>query len=271
MKNWFRHLPVIILCTALFTGYAVKAQASKTTTEGDVSAKIRGNWALPDCKSYEEALIITRHFYLKSDKDGSQFWPLESLAKQKDYWVMSVEGKNHPVRIEADGVLKVGLLDKTPKKWPKTWDSLSMDGHREYMGCVETPAILPDPLVRVMKHIDEIADACHESMSQSCTKLLFNIADENKDGKISVKEMKTAAAMLASMSALIEYNTVTRAAMDKIVYQSYRETDRIAAWLMPKGREMSYGDFSGFLAQSDSMPLHEALLGVSPLIPGFKE
>ena len=267
MNSWVRHLPIILICTALFTGYAAKAQAQE-----DIPAKIRGNWALPDCRSYDEALIITRHFYLRSDKAGSRFWPLEASCKQKDYWVMSIEGEKHPIRVEADGVLKIGLLTgKPPKKWPKNWDSLMMDGRREYTGCVEVPAILPDPLVRAMKHIDEIEAACHDDLSASCTKLLFDIADENKNGKISVKEMKAAAIMLASMAALIENNTVSRETLDKTIYHSLREADRLAAQFMPKGREMTYKDFSGFLIKSDSIPLHEALLGVSALIPGFAE
>ena len=267
MKKW---LPVIFLCTALFTGYAAKAQViSKAWAEQDVPAKICGNWALPDCKSYEEALIITRHFYLKSDKNGSQLWRLESIARQKDYWVMPIEGVKRPVQVQADGVLKVGLLTgSNPKNWPQSWDSLSMDGHREYMGCVEIPAILPDPLVRVMQHIDEIEAACHASLTTSCTKLLFDIADENKNGKISLREMKDAAAMLASLAALARNNTVSRDALDKAVYQSMRETDRIAK-LMPNGRELTYEDFSGVLAKADSAPLHEALMSVSKIVPGF--
>ena len=151
MKKW---LPVIFLCTALSTGYAIKAQSSKVVSEQEVPAKIRGNWALPDCNAYEEALIITRHYYLRSDKDGSRFWTLSASSKQKDYWVMPIEGQKRPVRLEADGVLKIGLLaPESKKQWPKNWDSLHMDGHREYMGCVEIPAVLPDPLVRVMKHM----------------------------------------------------------------------------------------------------------------------
>lgn len=268
MRSW---LPVIFLCTALFTGYAAKAQViSKAWAEQDVPAKIRGNWALPDCNTYDEALIITRHFYLKSDKDGSQFWRLDVANKQKDYWVMPIEGVKRPVQLQADGVLKIGLLTgQNPEKWPRSWDGLTMDGHREYMGCVEIPAILPDPLVRVMQHIDEIESMCHESLTPSCTKLLFDIADENKNGKISLREMKSAAAMLASMAALAENNTVSRDALDKAVYQSLRETDRIAAKL--GDREMTYKDFSGFLAKADSVPLREALMSVNKVIPGFKE
>jgi len=182
---------------------------------------------------------------------------------------MPVEGEKHPVRLEADGVLKIGLLTgKPPKNWPKSWDNLTMDGHREYMGCAEIPAILPDPLVRVMQHIDEIDEACHTGLSSTCTKLLFDIADENKNGKISLKEMKTAAAMLADMAALAKNNTVSRDALDKAVYQALRETDRIAAKL--GGREMIYTDFTDFLAKADSAPLREALKNVSAVVPGLR-
>jgi hypothetical protein len=185
---------------------------------------------------------------------------------------MPVEGEKHPVQVQADGVLKIGLMEgKPPKKWPKGWDALPMDGHREYMGCVEIPAILPDPLVRAMKHIDDVGNACHGSFSEACKQLLFTIADENRDKKISLREMKTAASMLASMALLAKDHAASREALDKAVYQSLQETDRIAARLMPDGREMGYKDFSGFVARSDSPLLHEALADIGRIIPGLKD
>ena len=264
MKKW---LPVIFFCIALSTAYALKAQASKAVAEQEVPAKIRGNWSLPDCGSTpEEALIITRHYYLRSDKDGSRFWILPPASKQKDYWVMPLEGQKHPVRLEADGVLKIGLMPpESTKKWAKNWDSLHMDGHREYMGCAEIPAVLPDPLVRVMKHIDDIAAACHASLSSGCTKLLFTIADENKNGKISVREMKTAATMLADLAALSGHTTVNRTMLDKATYQALREADRVSG-----GREMRYEDFKGFVAKANSAQLREALKNVGAIVPGFR-
>jgi len=53
-----------------------------------------------------------------------------------------------------------------------------------------------------MHHIDDIASACHASLTPACSKLLFDIADENKNGKISPKELKNAATMLASLAAV---------------------------------------------------------------------
>lgn len=262
--GWQRCLFLVLLLTVFFC--VARAQAE------EVPKKIRGNWALPDCKSYDEALIITHHFYLRSDKDGSQLWLLSASDKHGDYWVMPVEGEKHPVQVTADGVLKIGLTDgATPKKWPKGWDRLQMDGHREYMGCVEIPAIIPDPLVRAMAHIDEVEKACHSSLSDSCKQLLFSIADENKNKKISLSEMKTAASMLASIAVLAKDHTANREALDKAVYQSLQETDKNAARLMPDGREMSYKDFSDFVAKADSAPLRDALADIGKIIPGFKD
>lgn len=264
MKKWFS---VIFLCTALFTGYAAKAQASKSVSEQEVPAKIRGNWALPDCGNTEEGVIINRHFYLQSNKDGSQFWPLTPVHKQKDYWLMPIEGVKRPVRLEADGVLKIGVSDKAPKTWAARWDNLRMDDHREYMGCAEIPAIVPDPLVRVMKHMDEIESVCHARLSGACSKLLFKIADKNHNGKISREEMKDAGMMLASIAALTPTHTASRDAIDRAVYDSMRETDRIYARM--GNRELSYTDFNGFVAKADSAPLRTALMNVGKVVPGF--
>jgi hypothetical protein len=265
MEKW---LYVIFLCTALSTGYAAKAQASKSVSEQEVPTKIRGNWALPDCGNTEEGVIITRHFYLQSNKDGSQLWPLTPIRHQKDYLVMPIEGVKRPVKLEQDGILKIGMFDKSPKTWPARWDNLRADGHREYMGCVEIPAIVPDPLVRVMKHMDDIESACHASLSGTCTKELFKIADKNHNGKISREEMKDAGMMLASLAALAPTHTASRDTIDRAVYDSMRETDRIYAKL--GGRDMNYEDFKGFVAKADSAPLRAALKNIGAVVPGFK-
>lgn len=262
-------LLVIFLCSALFTAYGAKAQVSKAWAAEAIPAKIRGNWALPDCRAYEEGLIITKHFYLKSDKDSSRFWPIDSVAKHKDYWILRIEGKERPARIEADGVLKIANLPgPAPQKWPRTWDALGIDSRHEYMGCADIPAILPDPLVRVMQHIDEIESACHDSLSAACAQTLFNAADTNKNKKISPGELKKAGAMLASIAALIENNTVSRDVMDKAIYQSMRESDRINA--QRGNKDLTARDFDGFLGRTDSKPLLDALMSVGTLIPGLK-
>lgn len=265
MKKW---LLVILICSALFTGYAGKAQASKSVSEQEVPTKIRGNWALPDCGNTEEGVIITRHFYLQSNKDGSQLWPLTPVSARKDYWLMPVEGVTRPVRLENDGVLKIGIFDRSPKNWPARWDKIRADDHREYMGCAEIPAIVPDPLVRVMKHMDDIESACHASLSSTCTRLLFKIADTNKNGKISREEMKDAAMMLASLAALAPNHTANRDTIDRAVYDSMRETDRVYARL--GGREMRYEDFNGFVMKADSVQLRAALKNVGMIVPGFR-
>jgi len=268
MKKGLFYLPIVLLCTALFTGYGAKAQDVFKPGKSAVPGRMLGNWALPDCRAYDEALMITRHFYLKSNKDGSQFWPISVLMKKKDYTLLSVEGAPHPARIENDGVLKIGTPDQPVQKWPKTWAALPMDSKREYMGCADIPAILPDPLVRVMVQIDAIESACHATLSKKCTQLLFDIADDNKNRKISLNEMKMAGAMLTGVSILIENHSATRNTLDKAFYESFRESDRIFKTMSPEGNELSYRDFSGFL-QTDSVLLKKTLTNIGTVFPPF--
>lgn len=76
--------------------------------------------------------------------------------------------------------------------------------------------------------------------------------------------------MLAGISILIKDHHVSRHDLDKILYQSLQEGDRIAAILMPKGQELSYQDFSGLLEKAPSAPLNKALKDIGILFPGFR-
>ncbi len=268
MKFWLRHLLIILLCTALFTGFAAKAQASK---ERDMPRRMRGYWAMPDCGTYSQALIITRHFYLQTGHKGSQLRPIGPIAKRKDYWVIPVAGVVRPVKVTADGQLTIGILaGPNPARWPHRWRDLLLNDRQEYMACAEIPTILPPPLVSAMKHIDRIDDACRADMGSACRHALFDTADKNKNGKISPQEMESAAVDLGGVALLAKHRVVSGPMLDQANDDDMRAADRLAKRFMPNGRGMSYAEFSGFVAKAQSQRLDDALADIGTLIQGFR-
>ncbi len=232
--------------------------------------RMRGYWALPDCGSYSKALIITRHFYLQTDRQGSQFRFIAPIAKRKDYWVMPVAGVVRPVKVTADGQLTIGIpAGQNPARWPHRWRDLMLNDRQEYMACAEIPEILPPPLVSAMKHIDGIDAACHADMTSTCTHALFDAADQNKDGKISGQEMESAAVDLGSMALLVKNHIASGQMLDQANHDSVQEAERLARRFMPNGG-MSYADFNGFVQKAQSRGLTAALEDIGTLIPGLR-
>ncbi len=239
-------------------------------------ARMQGDWAMPDCRSYNKALVITRRFYLQTDNENTQFRPIAPLAAKKDYWLIPVAGVVRPVKVTADGQLTIGILvggildGGNPVRWPQRWKGLTLNDRQEYMACAITPTILQPPLVRVMKHIGRIAAVCHANMTADCEHLLFGIADENHDGKISPQEMQSAAVMLGDMALLVKKRTVGNAALARADKTNAREAGRLAKRFMPKGGGMTYADFQRFVEKAQSERLDAALRAIAMLIPGFR-
>ncbi|MBU6475914.1 MAG: hypothetical protein KGQ70_08090, partial [Alphaproteobacteria bacterium] len=209
---------------------------------------------------------------LQTGHENSLFRPIAPAGQKTDYSLVPVAGVVRPVNVSADGQLTIGIVDgPNPAPWPRAWSGLMLNDRQEYMACATVPSILPPPLVRAMKHIDRVAAACHAAgMTSACAHLLFDIADENHDGKISRQEMKSAAAMLGGMALLVKNSAVSRAALGSEERADEREAGRLARRFMPDGGGMTYADFSGFAARAQSGRLDSALAGIGALIHGFR-
>jgi len=230
MNDPVRRSLILVFCLALFTVCGAKAQ------EPDIPVKMQGVWAAPDCKNVDEALILASGYGFRTDGAANTLWPLPPVTQKRDYWLMQMNGEQNPVRLEADGVLKIISMPKPEKGWPSKWSALHTDEAQEYMGCAETPALLPEPLVRAMKHIDALAAAC--TGGTGCAENFFKAADENHDGKVSLRELRNAAISLAEITKLT-HGTASRDALDKSTFVALREADALSG-----GRSLTAEDFS---------------------------
>lgn len=179
---------LIALC---FSGNIAKAQELAALPD-----KIQGNWALPDCGIYDEALLFTRHFYLKSSAEGLSLHPAGLERESEDYLILSLGGSAAPVQVENDGIMTLGLLEKSPAKrtrnWPRLWEKLPHDQSLEYTSCTEAPTVVPKNMVRLMRFVDRLRDACAITDSSDCARVAFKLADSDNNKRLNKTEMLAA-------------------------------------------------------------------------------
>jgi hypothetical protein len=251
MFKRFSFLLAITLWCTLFTGYSAKAQAESF---GNIPLKIQGDWALPDCRHYDEALILTQHFYLKSTKGGNSFFPANYAARGK---TLELAGKKQGIQLEEDGVLRF-LNDKT-----------------EYMGCADTPTIIPNIMARFMRYVDRIKAQCTLDVSNDCTRVLFKMTDVNGNGKITADEIKRTFANALLFAELAEKQTLTTKEAITIVKLAKSEGQKISnALMMTQDKNRSKDIDFNELTENTVVPpqpiIREMLLKAGKIFPAFK-
>ena len=246
-----------------------KAQASDALPK-----RIQRNWALPDCGKYEEALVISRNFYLKSTENDMTLLPAELVSEQSDYWLLKIGGEKHPALLQEDGVLKIGTFADgagTAKKW----DALKLDHHDEYTGCVNTPKLIPQQMVRLMRYIDRIKEQCTISVTNECAGVLFKLADENSDKKLTKSEIKRAVASAIIFAELADQGTVADQDSLKLIAKSKMNGELIATELLKSydkndSKTLDYNEIVEDFHAPELPIVKETLTKAGNLLPAFK-
>lgn len=241
--------------------------------------QIQGNWALPDCGTYDEALIFSRYFYLRSLAGGQILLPAGLERQAEDYAILSLGDQKAPVQFENDGILVLGLLERTPARrvrhWPNTWGKLPIDQTIEYTACTDAPTIVPQNLRRLMRYIDRIQAECRVSLSNDCTRVVFKYADADNDNTIDKSEMQNGLAMLALLAELASGAQVTteqghnaieavKAAEGFIIEALFTQYDA------DQSNALDYNEIVADVALP-ALPLVPAMLDkIGALLPAFK-
>lgn len=241
--------------------------------------QIRGNWALPDCGSYDEALVFTRYFYLRSTADSQSLLPAGLERQADDYAILSLKDQKAPIQFENDGILTLGVLEQPParlvRNWPKTWEKLPLDQSIEYTGCTEPPSIVPPSLQRLMRYIDRIQDKCTLSVENDCTRVLFKFVDDDNSNTITKQEIKQALISLAMLAELAAGNILPLEDGRKAIERTKSFADDIANTLMAhydvnKSKNLDYNELVADVPMP-ALPLVAELLDkTSSLMPAFK-
>jgi hypothetical protein len=265
MSSRFLYLSLIVLLSTAST-----AQAS-----GVVPADFQGNWAHPDCGNYDEAVILTRFFSLKSTEEKTSFQAVRIQGKGDDYTVLEIDGHPHPALRTEDSLLKIGEMEgANPDAWPKTWDTLPLMGRNEYTGCPETPAVIPLPLTRIMAHIDALHESCAESITADCRKLLFSIVDTNSNGRISRIEIKKAGAMLETFVPLTGGAAISTIVLEAAYKRGVSDGSDLAKTLLTvrdtdESGDLDEKELTGFSSSTASPALQQMLINLGQSFPAF--
>lgn len=259
-------LSVFLIAILLFTGIATKSQAAEA-----VPKDMRGDWAHPDCAEYDEAFIITKFFYLKSSREKTVFHPAALIGARGDYSILEIGGTPHPALRSEDSLLRIGDMGGDPvERWAKEWDDLHLLGRNEYAGCFDTPTVVPLPLVRVMKHVDDVAASCGEEMGAACRRLLFSIVDANDNKRLSPAEFSKAGALVAAFLPLAAGKAVATAEMEAAYRQGVAEGAAAAERLLATQDADGSGDLSlEELEGADTPELRKAAAGLARVFEGL--
>lgn len=241
--------------------------------------QIQGNWALPDCGTYDEALVFSRYFYLRSLPGSQTLFPAGLERQAADYAILSLKDQKAPVQFENDGILTLALLERPPSRrvrnWPKDWEKLPIDQTIEYTACTEAPSIVPQNLRRLMRYIDRIQAECTVSLSNDCTRVVFKYADLDNDNQIDQPEMQKGLAVLAMLAELAGGSPVTAAQSGSAVDAAHAQEAHIidvliALYDTDQSRTLDYNEIVADIALP-AMPLIPAMLDkIGAILPAFK-
>lgn len=265
---------VYFLIALSFSGKMAKAQELTV-----VPPQIQGNWALPDCGIYDEALLFTRYFYLKAAPEGLSLNPAALERKTKDYMILSLGSKAAPVQIENDGIMTMALLEKPPARrlrdWPAAWEALPHDQTIEYTACTDAPKVVPKNMVRLMRYIDRLRDACTQVNDKNCARVVFKFADNDNNKKVSRKEITAAAHSLMLFSELAVQDHMDAVALAALKKRSDEEGEHIADDLLArydadKSGDLDYNETVDSVTPPNLPIMHEMITKAANLIPTLK-
>lgn len=259
----------IFLIVAICSLNGAKAQGAT-----EIPPEIQRNWALPDCGRNDEAVILSKHFYLKFTKADMALLPASLGGKKSDYWMLDLDGADVPAKLEEDGVLKIGSSTKGASAKGK-WDDLKLDSTAEYTGCVVTPKIVPKVLERLMRYIDRVKEQCTVSVTNECAGVLFKLADADHNNKLSDKEIRKAVASAMLFAELAEKERLTKKESEAVVKNSATPGGEIAADLLAtydtnKSKSLDYNEIMAEFKAPALPVVKETLLKASKILPSFK-
>lgn len=263
-------LPLFIFLIAA----ALAAAPRPAAAADEIPKRIQRNWAMPDCHNYEEALVLSRFFFFRSTDEDMTLLPAALDSEQSDYWVLNIGPEKKPALLQEDGVLKLGTFAKGAGK-AKNWDALTLDSHDEYTGCEKPPKLIPTVMVRMMRYLDRIKEQCTLSVTNECAGVLFKMADENNDRKLTKPEIKHAVAAAIIFAELADKQTVADKDSLALIAKSKVNGEMIATDLLKtydvnKSGSLDYNEIVTNFKAPEFPIVRETLLKAGALIPAFK-
>lgn len=250
------------------------AKAQELTAVPD---QIQGNWALPNCGIYEEALLFTRYFYLKSSGAGLSLRSAGMRQEAGDYMILSLAGSAAPVQVGDDRILSLALLQQAPAKriryWPQMWEKLPHGETLKYQSCKKPSNWVPANMLRLMRYADRLREACSITSDRNCARVIFKFADSDNDKKIGLPEIVSATHSLMLFAELAAAQGPTGADdLKKIKDRAAMEGGKIADDLLArydtnKSGDLDYNETMGDVTPPMMPIMREMMEKASALMP----
>ncbi len=263
---------VYFLIALSFSGNMAKAQELTAVPD-----QIQGNWALPDCRINDEALLFTRYFYLKSSDAGLSLRPAGLRQEAGDYMILSLAGAAAPVQVENDRILSLALLQQAPARrlryWPQMWEKLPHGETLKYASCDKIPKIVPVNMARLMRYADRLRDACNITSDRNCARVIFKFADSDNDKKVGLPEIVAATHSLMLFAELAAAQGPTGSPdLQKIKDRAAIEGGKIADDLLArydtnKSGDLDYNETMGNVTPPMMPIMREMMEKASSLLP----
>jgi hypothetical protein len=270
MKSSRAVILFIFLIAVLYSWNIQKAQASE-----EVPKKVQRNWASPDCGNYDTAVILSRYFYLKSTESEMTLAPVSVQREQNDYFILNLAGSDTPARLENDAILKMGEYAKDSPRHPKNWEDLKLDAAEEFTGCLDAPKIVPKVLQRFMRYVDRIKEQCTLKVDNECAGVLFKLADEDGDRKLSAAEIRRTVSSAVLFAALADKGTLTSEEASKVIADSKTDAEAIAIMLLKDydkdgSKSLDYNELMANFHAPDMPIVKDTLAKAGKLLPSFR-
>lgn len=265
-----RFLLSFLLIALSFSGNGAKAQELDA-----IPAKIQQNWGFPDCGRFDHALVFTKNFYLRASKKELTLLPYEIASGSKDYRLIRQGGESLPVRIENDGILKIGIPAEKSSRKPDGWEGFTLDRTLEYAACPEMPKIVPKAMTRLFRYLDRIQEQCTVSINNDCARVIFKLADDNSDKKLTSAEIKKATLSALIFAELGVQSTLGEKDMKKVADRAKEEGQKISDDLLSrfdanKSGDLDYNELTNDFSAPKLPIIKEMLKKSGNLLPVFQ-
>lgn len=180
---------------------------------------------------------------------------------------------------------------KTPEKafvatrsfgWTATRDTLavsadpSISDKADYTPCTTLPKLIPKTTHRLIRYLDRVKEQCVLSVKNDCARVMFKLADENNNRKLTPAEFKKAAAAAVLFGRLAKAKTLTRADMKTLASETRSEIDKLTSDFFTlydknKSKDLDYNELvSNDFTAPPSPLLKVTLEEIGIFIPAFK-
>ena len=158
----------------------------------------------------------------------------------------------------------------------KTDAESQISDKKVYKPCTTLPKIVPKSAQRLIRYLDRVKEQCVLSVKNDCARVMFKLADENSDRKLTPTEFKKAVASAVLFGELAKLKTLTDKEMKTLATETKENVDKLTSdffmlYDSNKSKDLDYNEIMPEKFTAPESPLLKVTLEkIGLLIPAFK-